>query len=173
MLNNLQIKVVDYKNEFTSIEKIRSLVFQQEQQVAPELEFDGKDDRAEHLLAYLDDEAVGTLRIRTLDDKTVNVLSEATSQSCVNYFKIERLAVLPTARGQGIGRKLMEYALQLISSQSDCTSLSAKGDRKIIIHAQEYIKELYLKLGFEQVGNPFEEAGIPHIKMIYRSQESG
>ncbi|MGL5806673.1 MAG: GNAT family N-acetyltransferase [Xenococcaceae cyanobacterium] len=144
MLNNLQIKVVAYKCEFTSIEKIRYLVFQKEQNVAPELEFDGKDEQAKHLLAYLNDEAVGTLRIRTIDDKTV---------------KIERLAVLPIARRQGIGRNLMEYALNLVASSSDC---------QVIIHAQEYIEELYLKLGFEQVGNRFEEAGIPHVKMIYR-----
>jgi predicted GNAT family N-acyltransferase len=147
MLKNLQIKVVSSQNEFNSIAKIRSLVFQQEQNVAPELEFDGKDEQAEHLLAYLDDEAIGTLRIRTIDNKTV---------------KIERLAVLPKARGKGIGSKLMEYAIKLISSQ---------GDRQIIIHAQAYIKELYLKLGFEQIGNEFDEAGIPHVKMIYSASQ--
>jgi predicted GNAT family N-acyltransferase len=147
MLKNLQIKVVSSQNEFNSIAKIRSLVFQQEQNVAPELEFDGKDEQAEHLLAYLDDEAIGTLRIRTIDNKTV---------------KIERLAVLPKARGKGIGSKLMEYAIELISSQ---------GDRQIIIHAQAYIKELYLKLGFEQIGNEFDEAGIPHVKMIYSASQ--
>jgi predicted GNAT family N-acyltransferase len=162
MLNNLQIKVVAYKSEFTSIEKIRYLVFQKEQNVAPELEFDGKDDRAVHLLAYLNDEAVGTLRIRTIDEKTV---------------KIERLAVLLTARGQGIGRTLMEYALNLVASSSDreaCLSRlvwDAERNRQVIIHSQEYIKELYFKLGFEQIGNSFEEAGIPHVKMIYRSQK--
>jgi len=35
-----------------------------------------------------------------------------------------------------------------------------------MIHAQEYVKGLYEKLGFEQVGGIFEEAGIPHVKMI-------
>lgn len=153
MLNNLQIKLVAYKCEFTSIEKIRDLVFQKEQNVAPELEFDGKDEQAEHLLAYLNDEAVGTLRIRTIDEQKV---------------KIERLAVLPIARRQGIGRNLMEYALNLVASSSDCEACMVSRNRQVIIHAQEYIEELYLKLGFQQVGNRFEEAGIPHVKMIYR-----
>jgi predicted GNAT family N-acyltransferase len=35
-----------------------------------------------------------------------------------------------------------------------------------MIHAQEYVKDLYYKLGFEKVGESFEEAGISHIKMI-------
>lgn len=41
-----------------------------------------------------------------------------------------------------------------------------KNYRQVIINAQEYVKPLYEKLGFEQVGNPFDEAGIAHVKMI-------
>jgi predicted GNAT family N-acyltransferase len=138
----ITIKVVTYIEELNSIQSIRKKVFQEEQGVISKLEFDGLDATAIHLLAYLDDKPVGTSRIRRLDRQTA---------------KIERLAVLPAARGQGIGKKLMETALEVITNQNYQT---------VSIHAQEYIKELYEQLGFIQIGNRFEEAGIPHVKMI-------
>lgn len=142
-MSNLQIKQVTYAEELIPIQTIRRLVFQEEQQVPPELEFDGQDETAIHLLAYINAQPVGTIRIRNLDEQTA---------------KIERLAVLTQARGQGIGKKLMEAAIQVVASN--------KQDQKIVINAQEYIKDLYEKLGFEQLGDRFDEAGIPHVKMI-------
>ena len=75
-------------------------------------------------MAYWDGKAVGTARIRNLDSKTA---------------KIERLAVLKEARGQGIGTKLMTKALAFLTDQ---------GYEEVIIHAQAYIKGLYEKMGF-------------------------
>lgn len=139
---NIQIKKVNYSQEILAIKAIRVKVFQEEQGVSEELEFDGLDKSSIQLLAYLDNKPVGTTRIRKIDEQTV---------------KIERLAVLPEARGNGIGKKLMEAALEVAVS----------GDyQTVLIHAQEYIKELYLRLGFVQMGDTFEEADIPHVKMI-------
>jgi len=140
-MSNLVIKVANLSEEFPAIAAIRKSVFQQEQGVDPTLEFDGKDEISDHLIAYLDDKAVGTTRIRYLDDQTA---------------KIERLAVLSTARGQGIGKKIMENALQIIAN---------KNIPEVVIHAQEYIKVLYQKLDFVEEGEIFEEAGIPHVIM--------
>ncbi|MBE9144690.1 GNAT family N-acetyltransferase [Planktothrix mougeotii] len=138
----IRIKTVNYFDSFTEIRSIRYQVFELEQGVDPELEFDGQDEFAQHLLAYLDDQPIGTLRIRYLDK---------------NNAKIERLAVLATARGMRIAQQLMECALEAIAQTSIKT---------IIVNAQIYIQNLYLKLGFEPIGEPFEEAGILHIKMI-------
>lgn len=91
-MSNLVIKIAELPEEFTAIKAIRKSVFQEEQGVDPALEFDGKDEMSDHLIAYLNVEAVGTARIRYLDDKTA---------------KVERLAVLSTARGKGIGKKIM------------------------------------------------------------------
>ncbi|MEH2420127.1 MAG: GNAT family N-acetyltransferase [Nostoc sp.] len=140
-MSNLVIKVADLPEEFPAIAAIRKSVFQEEQGVDPALEFDGKDEISQHLIAYLDEKAVGTTRIRYLDDKTA---------------KIERLAVLSTVRGQGIGKKIMENALEVIAK---------KNIPEVVIHAQEYIKILYEKLDFVQEGEIFKEAGIPHVKM--------
>ncbi|MEH2068069.1 MAG: GNAT family N-acetyltransferase [Nostoc sp.] len=140
-MSNLVIKLAELPEEFPAIAAIRKSVFQEEQGVDPALEFDGKDEISDHLIAYLDDKAVGTTRIRYLDEKTV---------------KIERLSVLSTVRGQGIGKKIMENALLFIAN---------KNIREIVVHSQEYIKGLYLKLGFVEEGEIFQEAGIPHVKM--------
>ncbi|MEH2253730.1 GNAT family N-acetyltransferase [Nostoc sp.] len=140
-MSNLVIKVADLPEEFPAIAAIRKSVFQEEQGVDPALEFDGKDEISQHLIAYLDEKAVGTTRIRYLDEKTA---------------KIERLAVLSTVRGQGIGKKIMENALEVIAN---------KNIREVVIHSQEYVKRLYHKLNFVEEGEMFEEAGIPHVKM--------
>jgi predicted GNAT family N-acyltransferase len=140
-MSNLVIRLANFSEDFLEIKAIRKAVFQEEQKVEEALEFDGKDEICEHLIAYLDNLAVGTARIRYIDDKTV---------------KIERLAVLSTARGQGIGKKIMEEALLIIAS---------KDIAEVVINAQEYVKALYYKLGFAQEGEIFIEAGIPHVKM--------
>ncbi|MEH1909711.1 GNAT family N-acetyltransferase [Nostoc sp.] len=140
-MTNLVIKVAELPQEFPGIQAIRIAVFQQEQGVDPALEFDGKDEISDHLIAYLNGEVVGTTRIRYLDERTA---------------KIERLAVLSTARGQGIGKKIMIKALEVIAN---------KNIPEVVIHAQEYVKDLYKKLDFVEDGEIFEEASIPHVKM--------
>jgi predicted GNAT family N-acyltransferase len=122
---------------------IRRQVFQVEQGVAPELEFDGKDDEAEHLLAFYNNQPVGTLRIRYLPPFTA---------------KIERLAVLPSARGQGIGTLLLEDAITHIQAQNQW--------EWIHLNAQVQVQDIYKKLGFQTIGEEFEEADIPHIQMV-------
>ncbi len=141
-MNQLTLKIFAYPEEFSQMQAIRRTVFQEEQGVDPSLDFDGLDETAEHILAYLDHQPVGTARVRYLNQQTA---------------KIERLAVLPIARGLGLGKKLMEKAIDL-ASQKDV--------EEVVIHAQEYVKGLHQKLGFEQVGDIFYEAGIPHVEMI-------
>lgn len=141
-MNSLQIKAVPYHNEIAAINYIRTKVFQEEQGVSADLEFDGLDEGSTHFLAYLDDRAVGTARIREIDPDTI---------------KIERLAVLPEARKQGVGKQLMKSALDVISTRHKSL---------VVVHAQEYIANLYRQLGFEIVGEGFVEAGIAHVKMV-------
>jgi predicted GNAT family N-acyltransferase len=41
----------------------------------------------------------------------------------------------------------------------------ARGDRQVGLHAQRTAEGFYRRLGFTPQGEPFEEAGIPHIEM--------
>jgi predicted GNAT family N-acyltransferase len=138
------IEVVSYADYQPEIQAVRYQVFQCEQQVAPDLEFDGEDDAATHLIALLGEIPVGTARIRALGDRLV---------------KVERVAVLSDYRGTGIGRRLMEAAIAHIRRQ---------GIPEIKINAQTHARAFYDKLGFEQRGDIFDEAGIPHIEMRLR-----
>jgi len=141
-MSQLTFKVVDYRDYSADIQGVRRSVFHIEQGVDPALDLDGKDETADHILAYVENQPVGTVRVRYLDHQTA---------------KIERLAVLLSFRGQGIGKLLMEEALAIAAKNKVNT---------VIIHAQDYVKQLYLKLGFIPDGELFEEAGIAHLKMI-------
>jgi len=140
-MSDFIVKVTNFYEDFPAIQGIRKSVFQEEQGVDPDLDFDGEDETCDQLIASLDKEYVGTARIRYLNQTTA---------------KIERLAVLPIARGYGVGKKIMEKALEIIDS---------KNIPEVVIHAQEYIKVLYQQLGFQQEGEVFEEGGIRHMKM--------
>lgn len=140
-MENLVIQWAVLPQDLPKIYKIRYLVFQIEQGVDPTLEFDGNDEHSEHVLAYLDQKAVGTARIRFLDAHTV---------------KLERFALLPEARGLGIGRQLMDYILAVLPTKDITT---------VWMNAQVSVREFYEKFGFTAEGNVFEEAGISHIRM--------
>ncbi|XGV97438.1 MAG: GNAT family N-acetyltransferase [Leptolyngbya sp. BL-A-14] len=141
IMDNLVIKVAKFSLDFPVIQHIRYLVFQIEQGVSADLEFDGNDETADHLLAYLDGQPVGTTRIRKLDSQTA---------------KVERVAVIKAARGFGVGKRLMIEALAFLQNAKVL---------EVKIHAQEAVRDFYQRLGFEPEGEIFVEAGIPHVKM--------
>ena len=102
-----------------------------------ELEIDGLDDEAKHVLAYLDNEAIGTGRI----------LSDG---------HIGRIAVLKQHRGLGIGKIMMQSLMQWAEE--------AKLE-KLWLSSQWHAHGFYLDLGFQCEGEIYQEAGIDHIKM--------
>ena len=136
----------------TSIEQeqaytIRRLVFIDEQSVSKDEEFDGLDDQAIHFLVWSDDsntqpeQAVGTARLRFVNE----------------WAKLERIAVLQSARNLGLGAALVNACLA-----------RAKENKiyQFTLGAQTYALRFYEKLGFHAVGAEFMDANIPHFKMI-------
>lgn len=120
---------------------IRRAVFIDEQQISEALEFDGLDEDAVHLVARLDGQTLGALRLRFLDD---------------GHAKIERVAVLEQARGSRIGQRMVDAALRLASDHRA---------REALLHAQVSVCRFYERLGFMSVGETFVEDGILHIAM--------
>ena len=121
---------------------LRTRVFVDEQGVRPEEEIDGLDDAALHLLARSDGMPVGTLRLRFLGDTV----------------KVERVCVLPQARGKAVGQALMRHALGLAAARS--------GIARAALGAQLSAIGFYDALGFRAEGPEFLDAGIPHRKMV-------
>lgn len=120
---------------------LRDAVFVDEQEISKDIEFDGLDDDCEHLMALVDGQPVGTLRLRPIDD---------------GRAKIERVAVLRDLRGQHVGVALMRAAVE---------RLRERGLIEARLHAQTYAEPFYARLGFVAYGDVFEEDGIPHIAM--------
>jgi predicted GNAT family N-acyltransferase len=140
-MNGLVIKQVAYQAATTDIQTVRTTVFQIEQGVDSSLDFDGLDPVAHHIVAYLNQQPVGTARIRLLSQQLA---------------KIERVAVISSYRGQGIGQQMMVAAIDWLKQQNipECK-----------IHAQTAVVQFYQNLGFQPWGEVFDEAGIPHLEM--------
>lgn len=130
---------MDYCTDETAIRAIRFEVFVDEQSVPPEIEMDDRDPRCIHVLAYLDEAAVGTARI-----------------DVEQAGKVGRLAVLAKYRRQGIGRALMERCHEIAERQ---------GLEQVWCHAQVAAVPFYERLGYRVTGALFEEAGIDHRRM--------
>jgi predicted GNAT family N-acyltransferase len=138
----LSIKTCLFTDEHQAIRRIRETVFQVEQGISSELEWDGLDEQCVHLVAKLGDEYAGVGRLREIE--------------AAKTLKLERLAVLADYRQQGIGSEIVYTAIAYGQGQ---------GYRQMTIHAQVSAIEFYEHLGFEKVGKPFYEAGIEHLKM--------
>ncbi|MFR4008006.1 MAG: GNAT family N-acetyltransferase [Christensenellales bacterium] len=72
------------------------------------------------------------------------------------------MCVLKEYRGMGIGdaliRLLMDRALEV-------------GAPALFLSAQEPLKGMYEKYGFEQIGDAYQEGQIPHVKMTVKADE--
>ena len=69
------------------------------------------------------------------------------------------MAVLAERRGEGIGAMVME--------RLEAIGRGMKLDR-LHLSSQVSAMGFYQKLGYRPIGDTFEEAGIPHRKMIKR-----
>jgi len=121
---------------------IRTTVFVQEQGVPEELEVDEFDDTADHALAYIGLESVGTARLIHLSG---------------GRGQIGRMAVLEAHRGKGIGTKLLRTLIH---------QGRGSGIREFELHAQVTALPFYEKIGFQAYGDIYDEAGIQHRNMI-------
>ncbi len=74
---------------------------------------------------------------------------------------IGRVVVAKSARGIGLGKALIERAIAIINDQYQGQSIK--------ISAQQHLERFYASLEFKTVSEPYDEDGIPHIKMIKRA----
>ena len=121
---------------------VRCLVFCDEQRVPYEVEVDEFEDDALHVLGTIDLEPIAAGRIRFMDD----------------VAKLERIAVRQGYRHNGIGSALMTFMI---------ATARARGYSRMRMHAQSHLIDFYRNFGFKPVGDPFDEAGIEHIEMVW------
>ena len=138
----LQVRTGSWAELGADAGRIRTEVFVQEQRIPAELEWDEDDATAVHAVAYNRlGQAVATGRLLPAER---------------GISKIGRMAVHQVLRGCGVG----EQVLRALAEAAE-----RRGDRVLKLHAQRTAKDFYARLGFLQEGEPFEEAGIPHLTM--------
>ena len=133
----MNLERVAYKTHAEEIVAIRTEVFICEQRVPEELEMDGLDSGAMHVLVFDGDEAIGTGRI--LPDGHIG-----------------RIAVKHHYRNRGTGRMITQKLLGI------ARDLNLP---EVWLSSQYHAREFYQKLGFAEQGDCYEEAGIAHVRM--------
>ncbi len=127
-----------WPDDADSLRRIREQVFVLEQKVPLELEWDGRDDTAVHMIA--EDRAgrpIGTARL--LPDG-----------------QIGRMAVLPKWRRRGVGGTLLRELLDVAALEPGLHPF---------LNAQSSALGFYRTHGFLAQGDEFMEAGIAHQRM--------
>lgn len=113
-----------------------------EQGVPLSREIDKDEAHCIHFVLYSDKkEPQGTVRLLPLEN---------------GKMKLQRMAILSEYRHQGLGKILIEEAENFAKNQ---------GYNTILLGAQSTAETFYEKLGYTAYGDPFEDAGMPHIYM--------
>ena len=145
----MQISIIQYeqlsKQQLYALLQLRQRVFIQEQQSIYD-DIDGNDQQAYHLLLEQDNVLGGYARFRVADDQ--------------NKVLVERVVLAPESRGSGAGKDIMVSVLAFCSEQFP--------QKYIQLSAQIDVLAFYQKLGFEAIGEPYDDGGILHKTMILR-----
>jgi predicted GNAT family N-acyltransferase len=137
------LRIARWPADATALAQVREQVFVQEQGVPRELEWDGRDAEALHLLAEdTVGRPIGTARL-------------------LPGGHIGRMAVLPGWRRRGVGTALLEELLD---------ACRERGEPLPHLNAQSTAVAFYQRLGFIPEGAEFADAGIPHQRMVLRPQ---
>jgi predicted GNAT family N-acyltransferase len=135
---SFSVRRATWQEDRSALQSVRVPVFVIEQKVDAREEFDDVDLTCSHVLAT--DSAgrpIGTGRIDA-------------------HGKIGRMAVLPEWRRHGVGRAILQFALELAR---------VEGLKRVYLHSQVSALMFYEKSGFCGFGDRFYEAGIEHLSM--------
>jgi len=130
------------RKEINDIFSLRSEVFVIEQECKYQ-DVDGKDEKADHVMLFVNNELVGYTRVFN-----ENI-----------YFKeasFGRAVVKKSHRREGYGHLLVEKSLE---------HLKTNKQSPIKISAQSHLKEFYSSHGFVAKGEEYMEDEIPHTAM--------
>ena len=136
------IQIADWATLQHAAAPVRVQVFVQEQGIPVEEEWDAEDVTAIHAVLF---DTSGQARA------TARLLQPASGVA-----KIGRMAVLREWRGQGYGQRLLKAMI---------STARYRNDRMVTLSAQQSAMTFYAKHGFETVGVPYDEVGIPHTAM--------
>lgn len=144
MLDDLTIRIVAFDDltlrELHAVLLVRSEVFVVEQKICQVAEVDEDDPQCFHVIVQASGKIIGTARLLPSD----------------GGIKVGRVAVLPGCQGQGVGSAMMRSIHDWLDGRPSKMS------------AQAHLEKWYTSLGWYRVGEVYEEAGIPHLPMVFR-----
>ncbi|PWY95264.1 acetyltransferase, GNAT family [Aspergillus sclerotioniger CBS 115572] len=184
---------------------IRSLVFINEQNCTPEGEIDNDDARSWQWVIYHEPQPSATTPVSPTESKIPvavirlvppphephEALTHPESAGSLPkwdtehepYVKLTRVAVLKEWRGYGLGRTLVEEALEWArghAEEIERAYAEVAGEKEkewkglVLVHAQTQVERMYARMGFETdegLGR-WDEEGIEHVGMWRRVQLS-
>ena len=121
--HSMEVGVVHSIEQFQKVVAIRAATYIAEQDCPYAEEFDGNDFACSHLLANMDGEPAGCIRLRYF----------------AGFAKIERLAVLPRFRKSVLAIRLIKASIELARK---------KGYRHLYGHAEPELVNLWRRFGF-------------------------
>ncbi len=140
----ISIKEVATAEELAQAQRIRAQVLEAEQGFPHEVNIDGLDPSAIHVLVLDDKVPVATARL------TVSAEGEG---------KIARIAVLPSHRGRGLGKRLIRQ-LESVARRSRLRSL--------YVEPHAHLEPFFRRLGYEKVPCSVTPGGYDLIRMMKR-----
>jgi len=142
-MDELEIKIGNSAGLCAAADKLRQMVFIDEQGVPEEEIFDGLSAQATNIVIFDGSAPIATARV--LDNS--------------ECWEIGLVAVNKSKRGQHLGEKVMRVAIDHIVS---------RGGREIFLSAQQQVCGFYERLGFEQCGEVEAfESGFVLVPMKY------
>ncbi|WP_028775838.1 GNAT family N-acetyltransferase [Shimazuella kribbensis] len=139
----MKVCVVTNTQQLQDALSVRHRVFVEEQNISSEFDKDEYDGSATHVVIYDKEVPVATGRYRVVKDMA----------------KIERIAVLSSYRGNGVGKMVMAELEQ---------AAKKRGLACVILDAQAHAENFYEKLGYQSVSGIFMKQSIPHLEMKKR-----
>lgn len=131
------IKEVTWSTDQMALRQIREQVFMVEQSVPVELEWDDCDVEAIHLLV--------------LNNQSQPIACARIVNNCIG-----RMAVIKSWRGVGVGKALLDKAIQ---------TCQERNIKQVTLSAQIHAIQFYEKAGFRVMSEPYLDANIWHVDM--------
>ena len=120
---------------------LRNEVFVVGQKITDEAEVDGLDPQCVHVFGTNEEGKI--VAVTRIFHKKVPL-------------KVGRIAVDSACQGRGVGTQMMAYVNEFL------------GAREAQMSAQNHLRAWYESVGWSAEGEVYDEASIPHIKMIWR-----
>ena len=143
-VGTISIKEVGTAEELMQAQKIRAEVLEKEQEFPHDVNIDGLDRSASHVLAFDHEVPVATARL------TIPAEGEG---------MIARIALIPSYRGMGLGKRIIRQ-LEIVAKRRRL--------RTLYVEPHAHLEAFFRNLGYEKLPGSVEFGGHHLIKMMKR-----